>query len=87
MGGELRGGRIRRLDAVRNGRLRRDVKGVVLGFASAMKRKKGPSVKQIEIARKLLREIKHHDGTEPVDLIDYDDNEEGQERADDYAEF
>ena len=82
---ELEEVRVRLLDAFRNGRLSLDLKGVVLGFASAMKRKKGPSVKQIEIARKLLREIKHHDGTEPVDLIDYDDK--GQEQANDYAEF
>ena len=78
--------RVKLLDALRNGRLSLDLKGVVLGFASAMKRGK-PSTRQIEIARKLVREIKYHDGTEPVDLIDQDDNEEGQERADDYKEF
>ncbi len=84
--------RVRLLDAFRSGRLSLDLKGVVLGFARAMKSKNGPSVKQIEIARKLLREIRYHDGAEPVDLIDYDDNEDDnetcQEQAnDDYEEF
>ena len=82
---ELEEVRVRLLDAFRNGRLSLDLKGVVLGFASAMKRKKGPSARQIEIARKLLREIKYHDGTEPVDLIDHDDK--GHEQANDYEEF
>ncbi len=84
--------RVRLLDALRNGRLSIDLKGVVLGFAKAVKDKaergkKGPSNLQIEVAQKLVREIKYHDGTEPVDLIDYDDNETGHEQADDYAEF
>ena len=75
--------RVRLLDAFRNGRLSLDLKGVVLGFARAMKGKKGPSARQVEIARKLLREIKSMDGTEPVELLDEDDNE----AAKDYAEF
>ena len=79
--------RVKLLDAFRNGRLSLDLKGVVLGFARAMKGKKGPSARQIEIARKLVREIRHHDGTEPVDLIDHDDNEAGHDKAKDYAEF
>ena len=79
--------RIKLLDAFRNGRLTLDLKGFVLGFASAMKGKKGPSARQVEIARKLVREIKYHDGTEPVELIDQDDNEAGRETANDYAEF
>ena len=62
------------LDALRNGRLTLDLKGVVLGFARAVRSKEGPSVRQLEIARKLVREIKYHDGTEPVELIDQDDN-------------
>ena len=79
--------RVRLLDAFRNGRLALDLKGVVLGFARAMKRKKGPSARQVEIARKLLREIKSMDGTEPVELLDEDDNEAGRETVSDYAEF
>ena len=79
--------RVRLLDAFRNGRLSLDLKGVVLGFARAMKRKKGPSARQVEIARKLLREIKSMDGTEPVELLDEDDNEAGRETVSDYTEF
>ena len=75
------------LDALRNGRLTLDLKGVVLGFARAVRSKKGPSVRQLEIARKLVREIKYHDGTEPVELIDHDDNETAHEQAKDYVEF
>ena len=82
--------RLRLLDAFRNGRLSIDLRGVVLGFARAMKGKKGPSPRQIEIARKLVREIRYHDGTEPVDLIDREDDEAGHEQAEkdkNYAEF
>ena len=79
--------RLRLLDAFRNGRLSIDLKGVVLGFARAMKGKKGPSPRQIEIARKLVREIRYHDGSEPVDLIDRGDNEAGHEQAKNYKEF
>ena len=79
--------RTRLLDAFRNGRLSIDLKGVVLGFARAMKGKKGPSPRQIEIARKLVREIRYHDGSEPVDLIDRGDNEAGHEQAKNYKEF
>ena len=79
--------RIKLLDALRNGRLTLDLKGFVLGFAKAMKGKKGPSVRQVEIARKLVREIKSMDGTEPVELIDQDDNEAAHETASDYVEF
>ena len=78
--------RVRLLDALRNGRLSLDLKGVVLGFASAMKRGK-PSARQIEIARKLVGEIRHHDGSEPTELIDQDDNETAHEQASDYVEF
>ena len=73
--------RLRLLDAFRNGRLSIDLKGVVLGFARAMKGQKGPSPRQIEIARKLVREIKTMDGTEPVSLLDDDDNEATRETA------
>ena len=82
--------RVRLLDAFRNGRLSLDLKGVVLGFARAMKGKKGPSSLQVEIARKLVREIRYHDGSEPVDLIDLDDGEvarEKAEKAENYEEF
>ena len=79
--------RTRLLDAFRNGRLSIDLKGVVLGFAKAMKGKKGPSLRQIEIARKLVREIRYHDGSEPVSLLDDDDNPAGQEHDENYAEF
>ena len=82
--------RTRLLDAFRNGRLSIDLRGVVLGFAKAMKGKKGPSPRQIEIARKLVREIRYHDGTEPVDLIDRSDNEaarEDAEKVENYEEF
>ena len=79
--------RTRLLDAFRNGRLSIDLKGVVLGFARAMKGKKGPSLRQIEIARKLVREIRYHDGSEPVDLIDRDDSPAGREKAVNYEEF
>ncbi len=78
--------RMRLLDAFRNGRLSIDLKGVVLGFARAMKRGK-PSPRQIEIARKLVREIRHHDGSEPVELLDRGDNEEARERATNYEDF
>ncbi len=84
---ELEEVRTRLLDAFRNGRLSIDLKGVVLGFARAMKGKKGPSVRQIEVARKLVREIRYHDGSEPVDLIDRDDSPADHERAKNYAEF
>ncbi len=79
--------RTRLLDAFRNGRLSIDLKGVVLGFARAMKGKKGPSPRQIEVARKLVREIRYHDGSEPVDLLDREDNETAREKAENYAEF
>ena len=69
--------RVKLLDALRNGRLTLDLKGFVLGFASAMKGKKGTSARQIEIARKLLRELTYHDGTEPVELIDAGDVADG----------
>ena len=78
--------RIRLLDAFRNGRLSIDLKGVVLGFARAMKRG-NPSPRQIEIARKLVREIRYHDGSEPVDLIDRDDDDAAIEQAKNYDEF
>ncbi len=84
---ELEEVRTRLLDAFRNGRLSIDLKGVVLGFARAMKGKKGPSPRQIEIARKLVREIRYHDGSEPVDLIDAGDNDAGHEQAVNYAEW
>lgn len=79
----------RLLRAFRNGLLSMDLKGVVLGFARAMKRGK-PSLRQTEIARKLVREIRYHDGSEPVDLIDREDtgdNPEAAEMALNYAEF
>ena len=82
--------RTRLLDAFRHGRLSIDLKGVVLGFAKAMKGQKGPSLRQIEIARKLVREIRYHDGSEPVDLIDREDDEAGHEQDEkdkNYAEF
>ena len=79
--------RTRLLDAFRNGRLSIDLKGVVLGFAKAMKGKKGPSLRQIEIARKLVREIRHHDGSEPVALLDDGDDGKAIERAVNHAEF
>ena len=78
--------RVRLLDALRNGRLTLDLKGVVLGFSAALKRGK-LSARQIEIARKMVREIKYHDGTEPTELIDQDDNETAHEQASDYVEF
>ncbi len=78
--------RMRLLDAFRNGRLSIDLRGVVLGFARAMKRGK-PSPRQIEIARKLVREIRCHDGSEPVDLIDHGDNAAARKKATDYEEF
>ncbi len=84
---ELEEVRTRLLDAFRNGRLSIDLKGVVLGFARAMKRKNGPSPRQIEVARKLVREIRYHDGSEPVDLIDRDDNPAGREQRLNHAEF
>ena len=76
----------RLLDAFRNGRLDIDLKGFVLGFAKAMKRGK-PSDRQVSLARKLIGEIRHHDGSEPTELIDSDDNEDGREMAKNYAEF
>ncbi len=79
--------RTRLLDAFRNGRLSIDLKGVVLGFARAMKGKKGPSPRQIEIARKLVREIRSMDGTEPVILLDDGDNPVGREQSVNYADF
>ncbi len=79
--------RTRLLDAFRNGRLSIDLRGVVLGFAKAMKGKKGPSLRQAEVARKLVREIRHHDGSEPVDLIDQGDNAAARERVTNYEEF
>ncbi len=79
--------RTRLLDAFRAGRLSIDLKGVVLGFARAMKGKKGPSPRQIEIARKLVREIRSMDGSEPVSLLDDDDNPADDEMALNYAEF
>ncbi len=78
--------KVRLLDAFRNGRLSIDLKGVVLGFARAMKRG-NPSPRQIEIARKLVGEIRYHDGSEPGDLIDRKDNEAGREMARNYKEF
>ncbi len=78
--------RTRLLDAFRNGRLSIDLKGVVLGFARAMKRGQ-PSPRQIEVARKLVREIRYHDGSEPGDLLDRDDNEAGREMAKNYEDF
>ena len=87
---ELEEVRLRLLDAFRNGRLSIDLKGVVLGFARAMKGKRGPSPRQIVVARKLVREIRYHDGSEPVSLLDDDDNEAARETAEqieNYAEF
>ncbi len=84
---ELEEVRTRLLDAFRNGRLSIDLKGVVLGFARAMKGKNGPSPRQIEVARKLVREIRYHDGSEPVDLIDRDDNPAGREQRLNFVEF
>lgn len=78
---------IRLMDAFRRGDLSIDLKGAVLGFARSMKGTKGPSPRQIEIARKLVREIRSHDGTEPVALVDEGDNESGREKAKNYAEF
>ncbi len=78
--------KVRLLEAFRKGRLSIDLKGFVLGFARTMKRGT-PSIKQIETARKLVREIRHHDGTEPVDLIDRDDNETARDMAENYREF
>ena len=77
----------RLLRAFRSGLLSMDLKGVVLGFAAAMKCKKGPSVKQIELAKKLVQEIRYEDGTEPAELIDRDDNEAGRQMARDHEEF
>lgn len=67
--------KIRLLAAFRNGDLSIDLKGPVLGFAAAMKRG-NPSPKQIELARKLVRESRHLDGTEPVNLIDNEDRDD-----------
>ncbi len=78
---------VRLLHAFRNGHLNMDLRGVVLGFAAAIKRKTGPSVKQIELARKLVGELRHHDGSEPDDLIDWDDNEAGREMERNRDEF
>jgi len=66
---------VRLLDAFRSGKLPLDTKGPVLGFAAAMKRVRGPSPKQIEMARSMVRSIRYMDGTEPVELIDRGDNE------------
>jgi hypothetical protein len=68
--------KIRLLSAFRSGDLSIDLKGPVLGFAAAMKRG-NPSPKQIELARKLVRESRYLDGTEPVNLIDNEDQEDG----------
>ena len=85
-------------DALRNGRLSIDLRGVVLGFTAAMiakaegKRTKNgklrqPSPRQIEIARKLVGEIRYHDGTEPENLIDRSDDPAAREQATNYKEF
>jgi hypothetical protein len=65
----------RLLDAFRNGRLNMDLKGFVLGFAKSMKRHnpRCPSQKQISMARRLVGEIRQMDGTEPVSLLDTED--------------
>ncbi len=84
---ELEEVRTRLLDAFRNGRLSIDLKGVVLGFARAMKGKKGPTPRQIEVARKLVREIRSMDGTEPTSLLDDGDNPANQEQELNFAEF
>jgi len=62
----------RLLHAFRNGDLSMDLKGPVLGFAAALKRGQ-PSPKQIEVAKKLVREMRYQDGTEPASLIDSGD--------------
>jgi len=62
----------RLLHAFRNGALSMDLKGPVLGFAAALKRGR-PSPKQIELAKKLVREMRYQDGQEPASLIDRGD--------------
>ncbi len=78
--------KVRLLDAFRNGRLSIDLKGFVLGFARSMKRGK-PSLKQVEVARKLVREIRYMDGTEPESLLDREDDDAGRDKAAIYQEF
>lgn len=77
------------LKAFRDGRLNIDLKGVVLGFARAMKspNPNRPSQKQISIARRLITEVRRMDGSEPEFLIDSEDNEAGREQAMNEAEF
>ncbi len=79
----------RLLRAFRNGLLNTDLKGFVLGFARSMKSRnpRCPSQKQVNIARRLVIEVRSMDGSEPVSLLDPDDNEEGREMARNEAEF
>lgn len=68
--------RQRLLDGFRAGKLDMDLKGVVLGFASAMKRPRGPSQRQIELARRLVVELRSMTPDEPENLIDAGDRDE-----------
>lgn len=67
--------RERLLGGFRAGKLDIDLKGVVLGFASAMKRPRGPSKRQIELARRLVVEMRSMTPDEPENLIDTGDRE------------
>jgi len=81
--------RQRLFDALWKSQLNQELSGFVKGFANGIKAQdpKRPSQRQITIARRLVSEIRHHDGSEPDDLIDADDTETGREMAKNEAEF
>jgi len=76
---------IRLQRAFRSGLLSLDLKGPVLGFAAAMKRGRA-SPKQEQLARRLVRELRTFDGTEPDMLIDREDVPQ-KAQQDMWAEF
>ena len=78
--------RWRLLQAVRDGRIDADLRGVVLGYCAALKRPGGPSRRQEQLCRGLVKEIRRYTGWEDEQLIDktpdlIDDT------AENYAEF
>ena len=63
--------RWRLLEALRDGRIDGELRGVVLGYCAAMKRGTGPSPKQEQICRTLVKECRRVSWEENGSLVDW----------------
>ncbi len=79
--------------AIRDGRIDEEMRGIMFGFLSAIKRhrddstKPGPSPRQEGLARALVADMRRYTRAESEELIDRSDTDAGRETAENYAEF